>query len=373
MSTGTDKNAYFLPHAALQSLLDALIAAGYDCVGPQLHDNTIVYRPLQQVDELPRGVRDEQNPGKYGVVQTADDLYFAWANGAQGIKPWVFPGKEILWRGRRKTDGSLVFEESPIVNKQVAIIGARACDIAALYIQDKHFLQADYKDPYYASRRQQLVIIAVNCTHPADTCFCASTGDGPRADYGYDIALTELNDGFVIEAHSQFGVTILQQLPVHTVSQRQVHTASKALEAAAAHQQRGLPSRNLSETLFSRLSHPQWEEIGKRCLSCGNCTSVCPTCFCHCEDEQPALDDSHSEHTREWDSCFTAGHSYIHGITIRASTAQRYRQWLTHKLGSWHEQYGRSGCVGCGRCISWCPVGIDITLETGIICGGDKA
>jgi ferredoxin len=140
---------------------------------------------------------------------------------------------------------------------------------------------------------------------------------------------------------------------------------------AAEAQQRTLPGRDLQAPLFARLSHPQWQAIGERCLACGNCTAVCPTCFCHSEQEHPALDGGGSEHVREWDSCFTPGHSYIHGVVIRAETSQRYRQWLTHKLGSWHEQYGRSGCVGCGRCITWCPVGIDITEEVTTICGGD--
>lgn len=373
MSTGTDKNAYFLPHSSFQVLLDTVAGAGYQIIGPQVHAGTIHYRPLQHINQLPQGIRDEQAPGKYRLTQTSEQRYFAWANGAQGIKPWVFASQEVLWRSTRHANGRLAIEQVTAPVSQIAILGARACDIAALYIQDKHFLQSDYPDPYYASRRQHLVIIAVNCTHPADTCFCASTGDGPRADYGYDIALTELHDGFVVQAHSRFGVNILQQLPVRAVTQEQVNTAQAAIEAAIRQQRRALPSRDLQKTLFANLTHSQWEVIAGRCLACGNCTSVCPTCFCHREDEQPTLDGAASEHTREWDSCFAAGHSYIHGFTIRANTAQRYRQWLTHKFGSWHEQYGRSGCVGCGRCISWCPVGIDVTAEINNICQGDGA
>ena len=135
------------------------------------------------------------------------------------------------------------------------------------------------------------------------------------------------------------------------------------MQEAAQQQTRSLPSHNLRDALFANLEHPRWEDVAERCLSCGNCTSVCPTCFCHSETDETALDGDHSLHARQWDSCFTQGHSYIHGMTIRADTRTRYRQWLTHKLGSWHDQYGRSGCVGCGRCIAWCPVGIDITAR----------
>jgi sulfhydrogenase subunit beta (sulfur reductase) len=369
MSHGPDENAKYLSHAALQSLLDAIAARGYQCIGPQLHDSAIHFQAITQVDQLPRGVRDKQTPGHYQLHQSNDARYFAWANGPQGLKPWVFASDEPLWRSQRNTEGKLEFSAVPFTHRKLAIIGARACDIAALYIQDKHFLQADFKDPYYASRRQHLVIIAVNCTHPAETCFCASTGDGPRADYGFDIALTELADGFIIEAHSRFGLEILTRLPTQTATAEQLHSARTALDSAAR-QQRRLPSRDLNKALFANLDHPQWDDVAARCLACGNCTSVCPTCFCHSESEQPAFDGNSSVHSRQWDSCFSAGHSYIHGITIRANTTQRYRQWLTHKLGSWHDQYGRSGCVGCGRCLTWCPVGIDITVEAAIICQG---
>lgn len=372
MSDGPDKLTYYLKREALQSLLDAVNTFGYQCVGPTLQDQSIHYQTITSVNQLPQGLHDQQHPGQYRLLQTDDPRYFAWANGPQGLKPFVFASEEILWRSVRKDDGSLQFEQARVSNRKLAVIGVRACDIAALYIQDKHFLQDRYKDPFYASRRQHLVIIAVNCTHPAETCFCASTGDGPHAAYGYDIALTELAEGYLIEARSQFGTVILQQLPVEPATPFQIDTAESSLASAAQRQQRRLPSRNLNQALFANLDHAQWDDVARRCLSCGNCTSVCPTCFCHSEADCTDLDGRHSEHRRQWDSCFTAGHSYIHGITIRADTRQRYRQWLTHKLGSWHDQYGRSGCVGCGRCISWCPVGIDLTREVSIICAGEN-
>jgi sulfhydrogenase subunit beta (sulfur reductase) len=372
MSDGLGKQTFYLNRNVLQALLDAVSSRGYQCIGPTLQDSTIHFQAIDHVQQLPQGLRDQQAPGQYRLSQTDDLRYFAWANGPQGLKPFVFASDEVLWHSVRKDDGSLHFSQPHATAPKLAIIGVRACDIAALYLQDKHFLQAEYKDPYYASRRQHLVIIAVNCTHPADTCFCASTGDGPHAAYGYDIALTELAEGYLIEARSQFGTEILAMLPLEIATAEQMQDATNALATAAAQQQRRLPSRDLKHALFANLDHAQWDEIAKRCLACGNCTSVCPTCFCHSETEHAALDGKHSEHRRQWDSCFTAGHSYIHGITIRANTAQRYRQWLTHKLGSWHDQFGRSGCVGCGRCISWCPVGIDLTQEASIICNGQQ-
>jgi sulfhydrogenase subunit beta (sulfur reductase) len=359
----------FLPRTAFARLLDVLTQAGYRCIGPQLRDGAIVYDTLRAVQDLPRGVHDRQAPGSYRIETSTSPRCFAWATGPQALKPLVFAPQETLWRAERDNHGALHFVETAPVAQALAVIGVRACDLAALRLHDQHFLAGSYPDPTYRARRAALLLIAVQCTHPADTCFCASTGDGPRATHSFDLALSELDDGFLVEAGSDAGRRIMDSLPLEQADTEQQHSADSEIEHAARVQQRHLPSRNLRAALFANLEHPRWQEVAERCLSCGNCTSVCPTCFCHREQDEAALDGQSSAHTRQWDSCFTQGHSYIHGLTVHAGTRERYRQWLTHKLGSWHDQYGRSGCVGCGRCISWCPVGIDITEEAAAICG----
>lgn len=366
----TERPFLFLPRERFQALLDTLCAQGFRCTGPQLHDGSIVYAELAEANQLPRGVRDRQAPGEYRIETGADARCFAWANGAQGLKPYLFAPQEVLWQAERHA-GQTQFHETLPQARPIAFIGARACDLAALALQDAHFLQQAYVDPYYARRRENLFIVAVDCSHPAATCFCVSTGDGPAASAGYDIALAELEQGYVARAGSARGQGVLEQLALAPASAAQRDSAIRQNQRAVSAQTRQLPSRNLHDVLFAQLAHPRWQEVAERCLSCGNCTSVCPTCFCHQEVEQPQLDGTRSDHVREWDSCFTQGHSYIHGIVVRSETKFRYRQWLTHKLGSWHEQYGRSGCVGCGRCLTWCPVGIDLTEEVAAICGED--
>jgi len=365
----------FLPRARLQELVDALKRAGFRCVGPTVRDGAIVFDSLDAVDTLPFGIHDEQQPGSYRLHADDNARAFAWANGPQALKPLLFAAREVLWRARRQADGSLRFDSEQAAPQPLAVIGVRACDLAALAIHDQHFVRQAHgasPDPAYARRRAALFLVAVNCSDPAATCFCASTGDGPRASSGFDILLDELDDGYLLSCGSEAGRRIAAGLVLVPARREQSEAAMQQSARAERKMTRRLPGRNLRDTLFGRLEHPRWNEVAERCLSCGNCTSVCPTCFCHAEREQQQIDGSESAHLREWDSCFTRGHSQLHGYVVRPDTRTRYRQWLTHKLGSWHDQFGRSGCVGCGRCIAWCPVGIDITEEAGAICSEQR-
>jgi len=356
-------HAEFLPLDQLPVLVEKLMQRGYQCLGPTVENGAIVMRELQSPDGLPRGLQAEQSPGRYQLTRDPHNRYFAWANGPQAIKPQVFAARESLWQVRRDASGTLAFEAVvPDVPPQ-ALIGVRACDLAALALQDAHFLRDGRRDAQYAQRRERLFLVAVQCAEPGATCFCASTGDGPTPTAGYDIALAELADGFVVVAGSEQGATVLQTLKLSPATPQQIDASRQQGLAAAAAQTRSLPGHNLRDVLMNNLEHPRWDEVAARCLACGNCTAVCPTCFCHAEVDEPALTGQSSEHVRQWDSCFGEAHGHLHGFNVRPDIRSRYRQWLTHKLATWHDQYGRSGCVGCGRCIVWCPVGIDLTEE----------
>lgn len=362
----------FLPHAQLQQLLDALQQAGFACVGPQVRDGAIIYDRLTHAKQLPWGIRDHQSPGAYRLEQLNNNKAFSWANGPQAIKPILFKPSETVWRVARNSEGQLEFKPHIAHEQPVAILGARACDLAAMAIQDKVFLAPDRTDVRYQHRRESLFVVAVNCTYSSSTCCCVSAGTGPAITQAFDLLMTELDHGFVIQHGSERGQALLATLNLRKASVHQCAHAVVDVEEAAQMQTKRIPfdnQRELRDLLFANLNHPRWDEVAERCLSCGNCTSVCPTCFCHSETDKPSLDGTHSEHTKEWDSCFTAGHSELGGTPLRTDTNQRYRQWLTHKVGSWFDQFGTSGCVGCGRCTTWCPVGIDITEELAAISG----
>ena len=360
----------FLPVDRLQTLVVCLMQEGYQCLGPALENGAIVMRELDAPDGLPRGLQAEQAPGRYRLTTDPSNRYFAWANGPQAIKPQTFAPKESLWRVERNAEGMLQFDAVVPEAPKQAIIGVRACDLAALALQDAHFLRGGRVDAHYARRRERLFLVAVQCAVPAATCFCVSTGDGPTPTSGYDLALAELKDGFVVLAGSDRGRAVLAALNLGSATSQQIEAARQQGVAAAAAQTRRLPGRNLRGALMSRQEHPRWDAVAARCLACGNCTSVCPTCFCHAEVDAPALDGQVSQHERIWDSCFGEAHGHLHGFNVRPDIRSRYRQWLTHKLATWHDQFGRSGCVGCGRCIAWCPAGIDLTEEAAALTEG---
>lgn len=346
----------------LQTLLDALRDRGHRVVGPIVRDGSVVWDTVVRTADLPIGWRDSQEPGRYRLDQTEDGRFFGVVHGPQSLKPFTFTPREQLLTIERSKKGFTVTQMPPRLEK-VAVMGARPCDTAGLAVQDRIFLRDTYVDPHYRARREGLVVVVVNCTRALSTCFCASMGTGPKATNDFDLALTELDDSFLIESGSGKGDELLAALPSEPASQDTIAQAESLFASCATGQTRRLDASGLPRALYEAHEHRRWDEVATRCLACGNCTMVCPTCFCHTIEETPDLERQKSEHTRLWDSCFTQHHGYIHGKNFRPTIKDRYRMWLTHKLATWIDQFGTSGCVGCGRCITWCPVGIDLTEE----------
>jgi ferredoxin len=360
-----------LDDGGLDRLIRRLAAAGYRTLGPVVRDGAVVTGPVGGTDDLPRGVRDDQGPGHYRLTPGESADLFAWAVGPASWKPTFFPASEVVWRARRDGDPpDAPAATEPVV--PVAIIGARPCDVAALGVLDRVLVGGAYRDARYAAARDAGVLVVAECAHPASTCFCTSTGTGPAASDGFDLALTELDDAagrrFVVRVGTSKGARALG--PDGTrASNADLAARTSGLEGARAALSRSIEPREVARALAAAGDHPRWADVATRCLSCGNCTLVCPTCFCSDLRDTTDLEGTVTR-TRRWASCFDVEHSYLHGGPVRASTASRYRQWLSHKLSTWWDQFDTTGCVGCGRCVAWCPAGIDLLEEAAAIGGG---
>jgi ferredoxin len=354
----------FLDRAGFATLLQTLADAGYEVVGPTVRDGAIVLDHVETIDDLPRGIRETQEPGRYGLERAGDDRLFSWAHGPDAAKRFLFPPREPLASIHRDADGHLRTEPADD-ERPYAFVGLRACDLHAVQVQDRVFMELD---PTYRRRRERALFVGVNCELPGGTCFCASMGTGPRCTDGFDLALTELDDGFVVETGSPRGAELLERLETRDATSEEAAEPERVTDAARERMGRTLEDVDEVPALLRRNpTHPRWRDVAERCLSCTNCTMVCPTCFCHDVVDAVSLSGDVATRTREWASCFSEEYSWTAGEVVRHSRDARYRQWLTHKFSTWVDQYGTSGCVGCGRCITWCPVGIDVTEEVAAI------
>lgn len=367
----------------LQVLIDTLRASGYRTIGPRIADGAIVYADLTSTDQLPVGYIDRQDGGLYRLEKSDGAGFFDYVVGPYSLKNFLFPPRETLLESIRK-NGTWQMTPPEIDPTPLAVIGVRSCDLRALAIQDKVFLGGPYVDPGYKARREKLFLVAVNCRRASATCFCHSMNTGPAVNGEFDLALTEVNGRFVIEIGSSAGAGAMAGIdwvpaPARVVEESraisdklkdQMHERDQVpYSQQTGTRQRHMDTTDIHDLLLNNLEHPRWAEVAERCLACANCTSVCPTCFCASVEDVSDLSGDNVRRERAWDSCFTMEHSYTNTGTVRKTTASRYRQWLTHKLATWSDQFGTSGCVGCGRCITWCPVAIDLTEEVAAIRG----
>jgi ferredoxin len=344
--------------SSLDPLVSGLRARGYTVIGPTRSGEAIVLAELASAADLPYGWGVSTGPGTYRLERRGDGAAFGHAAGPQAWKRFLHPPRAPLWTADRR-DGEVTFTEPAPDDVRYAFLGVRPCDLRAIAIQDRVLGVSEA----YARRRREAFLVAVNCTEPSSTCFCVSAGGGPEATEGFDLVLTEVGPGYLVETGTEAGAAVLRELPQSPAPSSTVEQARAAVSAAADRMGRALPEVDLRRMLAESHDSPRWDEVASRCLTCGNCTMACPTCFCTSVTDTTDLTGDHAERWQHWASCFEEEYSHLHGGAVRVSASSRYRQWLTHKLGTWHDQFGESGCVGCGRCIAWCPVGIDITAE----------
>ncbi|TFE70234.1 sulfite reductase subunit A [Methylacidiphilum sp. Yel] len=366
-------NKFKITKRELQSILDALKRKGFKTIGPTVSKDAIVYEEIDSLNDLPIGIGDEQEAGSYRLKKRTDATLFGFASSPHSWKQFLFPAQEKIFSIHQPTEKTSPPLIDPSVRQDppLAFIGVRSCDLQAIAIQNRVFLEGPYSHAGYKSKAKGLFILAVNCAYPSATCFCSSMGTGPRAKSGFDLLVTEILNGqkepfYLIEAGSSQGEEIIAQIEKTDATEEDLKKEKDVIQNAEKQIHRRIETQGIKELFYNNLQHPRWEEIAQRCLSCANCTFVCPTCFCSTLIDIPKKAQE-IERWMVWDSCFTLNFTHTPAGSVRKSVLSRYRQWMTHKLASWIDQFGISGCVGCGRCITWCPVGIDITEEAEII------
>ncbi len=388
----TNPDCRLLPRSRLDDLIAALAADGFEVIGPRVDQGAIVYGPIRSSADLPIGWTDRQGPGEYRLEHRTDDAYFGYAVGPHSWKKYLFPSVLRLWEARRTSEGITLNGDNSVPPRR-AFLGVRSCELHAIAVQDRVFLgRAErFTDPHYRAARNSLFIIAVECTSPAATCFCTSMGTGPDVQTSrlplplttdtqatastspapVDLVLTELADAFVVRSESEAGRALLDRLGLASAEMDRVAEGRERVTTAARSMSRTVNAEGVRDLLQRNQEHPRWDDVANRCLGCTNCTLVCPTCFCASVEDEADLRQETATRVRRWDSCFNPDFARVHGGDFRPSLRGRYRQWLTHKFASWHDQFGVSGCVGCGRCIAWCPAGIDVTEEIAAIGAAD--
>lgn len=286
------------------------------------------------------------------------------------IPPTKFfhPPKDTLFNFKYKSEDpakGLFYETTPMPPPAVEsriIVGVHACDLAGILLQDKVFYSSRYPDPSYIDRRRNTLIIALNCFRANEYCICTSVGSGPEVKEGYDLALSDLGEEYLVEIGSLKGAELLQKAVSRPASDEDFRKKKKSLEFTRKQIVRHMRTENLPAVMLRHLAHPSWKENAARCVSCGACTMTCPTCFCYTVRDELDIALKGGKRLRQWDSCQLLEFAEVAmGENFRKDREARMKWRIYHKLCFWWEQFGASGCVGCGRCIKNCVTRIDMT------------
>jgi ferredoxin len=341
------------------------LSGAYTLVGPVVKDGIIDLDTMNH-DDIPAGFQDIQHPGHYRLRKEGDN-FFSFHPGPHSLKKFLHPSLYIQHSFERSKRTTLTSGQ-PGRSRPYAFIGMRACDIRALSILNMVFKDIDESECGYLGYKE-IFVVAITCARPSDNCFCSSMNSGPEIKSGFDILLTELENEFILERGSEKGKQVCRQLHARPAKPEELQAKERQTEACRAFMKKKMNVDDLPQFLYSQCESPLWKDAAVRCLACGNCTQVCPTCFCHSSFDLVTISGMKKQNQfsgrrmKKWDSCFSRNFARVHGGNFRLSRSSRYRHWFNHKFGYWLDQFGVSGCVGCGRCITWCPVGIDVTDE----------
>ena len=354
----------WLPRPGLDRLMVLLREDGRRVIGPTVRDAAIVYDEIGTSADLPVGINDEQSPGRYRLASSEDAgpaRSFDFASSPMSWKTYTYPASVPIATAAGRASGSATGTWTTTRRAWPTSAYGRATwrPWTSTTRSSRAAPTSTRTTPTGAARPSSLPSSA---PAPSGTCFCASMGTGPEVTSGYDIALIELDEGYRGHRRQRGWPKMIDRLDLEEATSLQLHAALGVGIAArsAMAGQLGVATQGLRDRLLAQLESDGWEEIATRCLACTSCTMVCPTCFCSDVRQTSDLSGAATGSTRQWASCFTLEFARVAHGNFRPRVSHRYRQWLTHKFSTWVDQFGMFGCVGCGRCITWCPVGIDV-------------
>lgn len=295
-------------------------------------------------------------------IDEAKSLHLDYCSTMTAPRKFIYPPEQKLFKiDRDKNQIQTLITDDERNN---IIFGIHPCDMHAIFVLDKVFL-GEYKDLHYSKLRQETITVVLNCNKACDKGFCASMRTGPflKIAQDYDLQLTSMGEYYLVESGSERGRGLIEKVKnLKEATKQDFEDKIRQEEEAIDSFTKGIDTEGLAELLMRSLDHHIYKDIAEvRCLGCTNCTMVCPTCYCYNIEDHTSLDLKTTERRRHWDSCQELNFAGVHGGNFRSSRGARLRQFVTHKLSAWVEQYGCFGCVGCGRCMAWCPTGIDLT------------
>ena len=294
----------------------------------------------------------------FEAVSSGNEAHLDFQNTKKSPKEVFFPQTEVLFTYRAGKEG-VEIEEAPAPKRRMVLLGVRPCDARSFVLLDKFFSSGENKDLYYLEKRENTTTIGLACNHPLSTCFCTSLGGSPFGKEGIDLLLQDINDKYLIETVTEKGERLIKKFPwLRDAKKGDIEKAKRLSEDAEEAIRSKVSVKGVSEKLDRMFDDTVWGQIYQKCVGCGVCTFLCPTCYCF-----DILDEETEEgkRVRIWDSCqfpcFTLQGS---GHNPRPSGKERMRQRIMHKFNYSVKNFGESFCVGCGRCVRECPVNLDI-------------
>jgi len=304
----------------------------------------------------------------YRKITDASDIVPKFFNSVVPPKKVLFPQKEILFKFRYVNNKIQLNDVSPEINNTILLF-IRNCDAQGIKILENFFGQTPHKDKFFLERRKKCVIIGLACNKPRSTCFCTSVGGSPFGEEFFDIIFIDLTDKFLIKGISEKGKKLLDSIGwLRDASLIDIQKIDELSEKAKASIKFNININEIKDILDNLYDDPLWSELGQVCIGCGTCAFLCPTCSCFdVIDER--LTKTEGQRVRIWDTCqFSLFTLHGSGHNPRPTKKERTRQRIYHKFNYYPKNYDLIGCVGCGRCILYCPTNSDIRETLKEIC-----